>query len=306
MSTPDLTIIPVAFNSADQIAHTVEHLERVCHDIDIEILVVDNASQDDTAKVAEQALNRGRVIRLTENVGFGRGANAGILEASAPRVLVMNDDVLPEPGCIQTLMSAVDGDPAIGLAGPRMVHADGSPAPAARTHLPGLGDEVARVFDRLRGRPTRTAYPDTDEVTEVDLLICACVMGPTETLRRLGAFNDAFFMYGEDIDICARLHSNGLKTVTVPAATAVHDQATAPERRFAGRAFVGRILDARDTYYRTWLSRPERMIVNLWRAIGMSDQPHRLRFHLSKAVWDGPSLRHLRTPPPLSNDRPAL
>lgn len=304
MSGPLLTIIPVAFNSADQIKRTIRHLEQVCSGIDVEILVVDNASTDDTGELAAQVLTRGRVIRLEQNVGFGRGANAGIREATGRFSLIMNDDVLPEPGSLETLISVLDRDSAIGLAGPRMVHVDGSPAPAVRSHLPGARDELARIADRLRRRSRRTAYPESDSVTEVSLLICACVIGRTDTLRELGAFNDAYFMYGEDIDICARLQSNGLKTVTVPSATAVHDQETAPERRFAGRSFVGRILEARDTYYRTWLSRPERMIINLWRAFGVSDQPYRLRFHLKRVLWDGPNLRHLRTPPPLPSDRP--
>lgn len=282
----------------------MQHLEQVCADIDVEILVVDNASTDNTAQLAAEALTRGRVIRLDENVGFGRGANAGIREAAGEFSLIMNDDVLPEQGSIQTLLSVVETDSSIGLAGPRMVHVDGSSAPAVRSQLPGARDEIARIVDRFRRRSTRTAYPESGSVTEVGLLICACVMGHTDTLRSIGAFNDAYFMYGEDIDICARLHSLGKSTVTVPDATAVHDQEAAPERRFAGRAFVGRILEARDTYYRTWLPRPERMVVNFWRAIGVSDQPHRLRYHLPRAVWDGPSLRHLQTPPPLTNGDP--
>jgi GT2 family glycosyltransferase len=299
MPVPELAIVPVAFNSGAQIAATVRHLEEVAAHLPIEILVIDNASVDDTAERAESELRRGRVIRLPENVGFGRGANAGLRAASAPRVLVMNDDVLPTVGCLERMIEVLDSDPAIGLVGPRMLHPDGSPAPATRTHLPGLRDELARIGDLVRRSSRRTTYPDTDTPVDVGLLICACVMARTDDLRRLGGFNDAFFIYGEDIDLCARLHDVGLLTVTIPDAVAVHDQEVAPERRFAGRSFVRRILDARDVYYRTWLSRPERMAVNLWRAFGISDQPFRLGYHLRRVIWDGPSLTQLRRPGPL-------
>lgn len=138
------------------------------------------------------------------------------------------------------------------------------------------------------------------------MLVCACVMGRAEVLRGIGGFNDVFFMYGEDIDICRRLVAHGYKLMTVPTALALHQRDVAPGRRPRGHDFSERILEARNTYYRIWLPRWQRILVNLWRAIGPSDQPFRLRYHLAKAVWDGASLRHLRDLPVLpesgSND----
>lgn len=93
----------------------------------------------------------------------------------------------------------------------------------------------------------------------------------------------------------------GGHAVIVPEAEGCHDQAVAVDRRIRGRDFSDRILGARDTYYRMWLSRPERMAVNLFRAFRVSDQPHRLRYHFPKVIHDGRSLTQYRTPPSLGS-----
>ena len=298
MSTgqPTLSIVPVGFNSEGQIGKTVAHLEAVTQHLSAEILVVDNASIDRTGEEAAGALTRGRLIRSEENLGFAGGANLGLAHASGEFVLIMNDDVMPEPEAIDEMISTLQSDRNIGLVGPRMIHPGGSAAPATRRHVPGLRDEWDRLKDRATRRKTRSTYPAGGQPAEVGLLICAFVMARTDVLKRLGGFSPLFFFYGEDIDLCRRIHANGLRTVTVPAAIAVHDQEVAPDRRKTGRDFMDRILTARDTYYRVWLSKPERVAVNLIRALGIGDQPHRLRFHLRKAINDGGSLSEYREP----------
>jgi len=290
---PLLTAIIVAYNSEDAIGKIVQHLEEVTARIDIEIVVVDNASSDGSAERAGQALRRGEVIRSSENLGFGGGVNLGLRAASGTYALIMNDDVWPQPECIEQMLDVVSSD-AVGLVGPRMIDSDGQPSFAVRSHLPGMRDELSRISNRLRGLDTRTAYPIEQHPVEVGMLICACVIGRTDVLRELGGFNSSFFMYGEDIDLGRRLRIANLKLMTVPGATAVHERGISPDRRFRDREFSERILNARDLYYRIWLPRYERMTVNLLRAFGLSDQPYRFKYHFPKVLWDGPSLKELR------------
>lgn len=297
--SPLISIVAVAYNSAEQIGTTITHLERVTDHLDVEIIVVDNASTDTTVQAAEKALRRGAVVESATNLGFGQGANLGIEYARGTYVVVMNDDVLPDPEAIEQLMAVLASDPTIGMVGPRMCHPDGSPAPATRRHLPGLLDELDRIRDTLFRSDLRSQYPTGTQPVDVGLLICAFVMARSDVLASIGGFNREFFIYGEDIDLCARLHSHGLRTVTVPDARAVHDQAVAPDRRIAGRDFMQRILDARSKYYRIWLSGPERFAVHVWRAFGVSDQPFRLRYHLREAMARRETMRALRTPAPL-------
>ena len=206
-----------------------------------------------------------------------------------------------EPESITLLMEAIDSDDDIRLAVPRMVTPDGGRLPTGRRYLPGLKDEAARVGDLLRGRRTRIELPDTGPPVEVEFVLAACLMAETKFIVDLGGFSDAFFMYGEDIDLCRRVASIGGRAVIVPEAVGRHDQAVAEDRRILGRDFTDRILRARDTYYRIWLPRPERMAINLFRAFGVSDQPHRFRYHLPKVFYDGPSMTEYRDPGPLES-----
>lgn len=295
---PLLTVIVVAYNSAKIIGETVEQIYRTSDGVDLEVVVVDNASTDDSFTRAKQLVRSGRVIRSHRNLGFGGGVNIGLTAARGQYSLVMNDDVRVLPGTIKTLIEVIE-NPGVGLAGPRMVNPDGSDSFSIRTHLPGPRDELARLVDLFRDEDVRDRYPDAPQPVEVGLLVCACVIGETSFLRQIGGFNDLFFMYGEDIDLCRRIKASGRRVLTVPNVRAMHDRTVVGERRYDHRAFVTRILDARDIYYRIWLRRPTRILLNLWRAVGPSDQPFRFKYHIRKAIWDGPGLAHGRRLEPL-------
>lgn len=296
---PDLTVIVISYKSADSIGRTIDHIETAITNLDAEIIIVDNNSGDGTAEVAEAHLIHGSVLALEANVGYGPGVNVGLRHARGEFVLIMNDDILITETTITAMMDSLTGSSDVGLVGARLIYQDGTSAPTHRRFLPGWGDEWARVLGLISRREQRTSFPDTPEPFEVGLLLAACVLGSTEYLRGIGGFNEPFFFYGEDIDLCKRLDSMGHRRLVVPRAVAIHDQGTSPERRYRDREFTHRILLARDRYYRIWLSRPSRMLLNLYRAIRPADQPFLARFHLPKALYDGPSLRELRRPEPI-------
>lgn len=297
--TPDVSAIVVAYRSEGRIGDTVRHLEAALAELESEIIIIDNASGDRGPDEARAAIERGRVVENPENVGFGGGVNQGLVLASGRASLVMNDDARLGPADVHRLLEVLESDRRIGLVGPRIVNESGGPMPSARQVFPGPAEEMERFGFWFRRDPRNEAYVGGTEPADVAWLVGACIMGPTETLRRVGGFNPAFFLYGEDIDLARRLHALGLRVVTVPDATCVHIGSVSSGAAFADLARVERRARARDLYYRIWLRRPTRMLVHLVRAIGVRYQPWRLRFHLPKAVWDGPSLREHRFPPSL-------
>ena len=296
----ELTAVLVTYNSEDGIEATITQLESSLSHLSAEIIAVDNASADNTVQILKRCLRNGRVIALRENIGYGPGLNVGIAAARGRRVILMNDDIRFNRDCVNRLINTLDSSEEIALVGPRIVHTDGTQAPAARAYLPGWKDECARVVDFVARRRLRTSYATAGAPVDVGLLIAACLMGQTQVLRSLGGFNESFFFYGEDIDLCRRLETAGYRRVLDPEAVAVHHSEIATDRRYQGHIFSTKILNARDTYYRIWLSRPSRMFLNLFRAIGPSDQPLRLKFHLPRAIYDGPSVRTMRRLPALA------
>lgn len=296
--SPEVSAVIVAYKTGRDIVATIEHHRSVLGDC--EIIVIDNASGDDTASWASRALPEGRVIANRENLGYGAAINQGLRYARAPYVLILNDDARLQPGAFRLMRQALEADDRTVLAGPRIVDATGNPMPSARFRYPGLGEEIDNVIRRLLRLPD--GYPQQGDPTEAAWLVGACILAKTDLLRRIGGFNPAFFLYGEDIDLGRRLVALGYRSVTVPEATCIHMGESSTGRTWSDRARVLRRMRARDLYARIWLSRPERMLLNLRRTIGVSYQPERLFFYLPRVFYDGPSLKHLRFPPPLIED----
>lgn len=295
----ELTAIIITFNSVDHVAHSITSLDRALGHLDYEILVIDNASEDDTVSTATAVLTHGRVIENPSNLGYAKAANVGLRNARGRMTLVMNDDAELKDDAIDLLIGVHDSAEGIALVGPRIVGSDGMQTASARLFFPGLEEEWIRLRDLVTGQQTRTAYPADTEPMTVHWLIAACVLGETSLLRQVGGFNEEFFLYGEDIDLGRRLKQLGYRSVTVPEAICIHVGAVTTSKTFSSAARTARQVSGRSIYYRLWLSRWLRLLIYLRRAIGLKGQPHRLKLFLPLAVWDGHSLKDKRFPAPL-------
>jgi len=298
-SQMDVTAIVVSYNSEDRIAEAIRsHQEAMAH-LDGEVIVVDNASEDDSVGEARRALYRGRVIANEENVGYGKAANQAISEARGRACLILNDDARLDAAAIDRMLDVLFGDDSIALVGPRIVNEQGHPMPSARLNFPGMGEEWDRIKAILKGENRNTIYPAEESPTDVAWLVAACVMGKTSVLRETGGFNPAFFLYAEDIDLARRLHDEGYRVVTIPDAVCIHTGSVSTGSAYGRAKSIERRAAARGIYYRIWEPRLLRSLVHLRRAAGISNQPTRLLHHVGKVFWDGPSLHHLQRIDPL-------
>lgn len=301
-----VSAIVVSYNSADRIADAVASIEKALSPLDSEVLVVDNASTDNSVELAHGVMTRGRVIEAGENLGYGSAVNLALRHARGEYVLILNDDVLVTFETVSELLLALNSSEEVALAGPRIVAPDGSPMPAARDTYPGLGEEVGRFVQRRSLQDRARAYPWEGKHQDVAWLVGACIAAKAAILREIGGFNPAFFLYGEDIDLARRMQARGYRVVTVPSAVCVHTGSVSTTAAFSIDQRVRRRAVARALFLRIWASRPYRSLVHLSRAIGLRYQPFRLMFHLPKALWDGPSLHHLRTLAPLDAPHPEV
>lgn len=296
----DVSAIVVSYNSEDRIGEAVEAHEQVLSHLKAEVIVVDNASADNSVAEARAVLTRGHVIANSENVGYGRAANQGIVAAMGRTCLILNDDARLKLNAIDEMLAALNGANDIALVGPRIIDEANNPMPSARWTFPGPAEERERIGALIRGADRNSVYPvSSDDPTSVSWLVGACVLGRTDTLRAVGGFNPAFFLYGEDIDLCRRLQALGYRVLTIPTATCVHTGSVSTGAAYGDKMSIDRRAGARDTFYRIWFTRPMRSLIHLRRAIGFSNQPGRLFHHLPQVIWDGPSLDGLRFPPPL-------
>ena len=292
----DVSAIVITFNSAEDIEHSINSLEASLAHLDAEVLIVDNASADQTTSISERALQRGSVIANDENLGYARAANIGLRKSKGRFSLIMNDDARLLPGAIDRMIEVLEADDLIAAVGPRIVDSADNPTHSARMHFPGPHEEWLRISEFITRRERTSAYPASDEPIAVKWLIGACILVDTDLIRRLGGFNEEFFLYGEDIDLGKRLSAYGYSSVTVPDATCRHVGEASTSVAFTSDARTSRQIAGRSVYYRLWLPRWLRTLVYARRAFGTSGQPDRMKQFLRLAAWDGPSLRDKRFP----------
>ncbi len=224
----DLSILIVTYNSAKLIGRLLDHLAHELQGLAAEVIVIDNASRDSTAELVAQSYPWVKLIASKDNLGFAAGNNQAAKQASGRYMLLLNPDAIPHAGSLALGLRMLAETAEVGLAGGELIGADGSRQPSARM-FPTLRDELftlsglaarypqSPLFARL---DRRWANPDQEAV--VDWIPGAFVFIPTEVFRRLGGFDERFFMYYEEVDLCRRMQQAGLKILYWPQLKAMH------------------------------------------------------------------------------------
>ncbi len=183
-----------------------------------EIIIVDNGSTDGAAEFVEffkkTTITRGRVLSLSivysQNNGFAAGNNLGIKQARGKYILLLNPDTKLEPDTLKTMLDFMEGRPDAGIAGCKLIKADGKLDLACRRRFPNPWNSFARLF--LRDNRNYN-YGDADEnlSMEVDSVVGAFLLIRKSVIDKIGMLDENFFMYGEDLDWCWRCKQAGYK-----------------------------------------------------------------------------------------------
>ena len=221
---PRLSAVIVNYNARD---HLLECIRSQRDDGVEDIVLVDNASRDGSLQAVAAA--DGGVVCLPTggNLGFGAAANRGLAAARGQYLAVLNPDVVVEPGTTKALADALDRDRGLGAVGPRVDNPDGSLYPSARA-FPTLGDAVGHAFlgfvapDNRFSRRYRLLDWDHGSARDVDWVSGTFVLLRREALAETGRFDEGYFMYVEDVDLCWRLWQAGWRVGYEPAGRVIH------------------------------------------------------------------------------------
>jgi GT2 family glycosyltransferase len=224
----DLSIVLLNYKSKGLLRQCINGLLAAPHGKSYEIIVVDNDSEDGTPEMITQEFPEVRCIVSPTNCGFGPGNNIGIREAKGRYVVIMNPDIVVLDGALDCLVDYMDEHSDVGMVGPQLMNPDRSiqyscyqyPTPMIpvyrRTPLGKLksGKQAIREY----------VMQDWDHATEreVDWLLGACIMMRKDMLDKVGLFDEQFFLYLEDTDLCRRAWEAGWRVVYNPAAQLVH------------------------------------------------------------------------------------
>jgi GT2 family glycosyltransferase len=298
--TPDVSAVIVAFRAQHFLPSCLAALRASTAAHPVELIVVDNASGDGAPDVVRDLWPDARVIENRENRGFAAAANQGAALATAPSILFLNPDARPEPGCLDALTFALREAAGKALVSPRLVSPDGRAQPDAWPEM-SLG---TLLFDALLLRNLapdggrRGLEPEGDAAEDVAYLSGACLLLPRALFERLGGFDERFFLYHEDWDLCRRARDAGARCLRVPRARTVHELGGSA---FQDRAAFWRLYhQSRDAFVRKHFGGARRTAAMALHRLGV--RLHAAASHLAGRKHEAralaAALRALREPRP--------
>jgi GT2 family glycosyltransferase len=230
----DLSIIIVNYKSRAKLENCLRSLRAAnLGGISREIIVVDNDSREDLLSL-ERDFPEIKLIKSAKNRGMGGGNNLGLEKTDGEYVLVLNPDTFITPGAITTLLNYLRVHPEAGLVGPKLLYPDRS-LQYSCLRFPKFCTPLLRrtflgeYFPKLR-ESFRMAEFDHQTIREVDWLIGSCLLFRRQLRLASGEFfiprfDERYFMYFEDTDLCRQFWTNGFKVVYNPEAVVIHDHA---------------------------------------------------------------------------------
>lgn len=229
----DVSAVVVNYNAREHVVPCVRSLrEAGVH----EIVVADNDSRDGSADALAAAEPDAKFVPTGGNFGFGGGANRGAALVSGDYILVCNPDITVERDAVDLLVAAMEKDHRLAVVGPLVLNPDGSVYPTPRV-FPRLVDAAGHAFLGMlapRNRFTRRyRMLDLDRTVpsnDVDWVSGSCFMARREAWDALGGFDESYFMYAEDTDLCWRAHRAGWRVGFEPAARVTHVQGASTDK----------------------------------------------------------------------------
>ncbi len=252
----------VSFNTCDLLAACLGSLRRCT--LPLRVVVVENASTDGSAAMVRARFPEVELIEPGGNRGFAAGTNLALRvlcagEHPPAHLLLLNPDTIVHPGAIETLVAFLDAHPRVGVVGPRLLNPDGTVQHAA-FRFPTLLMTVLDLFPpgeampgRLYGSWWHGRYPQErlgDRPFPIDHPLGACMLVRRETLAQVGLFDEAYFMYTEEVDWCYRVRRAGWAIWQEPRARVTHVGGAATSQ-FRARMFVA-LYASRMRFFQLW------------------------------------------------------
>jgi len=227
-SEADLAVVIVNYNAGDYLERCLASIAAHRGDVTLDVLVIDNASADDSHTRAIAAHPWARLIENPENVYLSPAWNQGIRETSAPFVLLLNPDTEWWRGTLADYLRAALEHPRAGIVGPLVRNSDGTVYPSGRV-FPSVTDAVGHAFlgsvrpgNLFTQRYHMEGWDRTTE-REVDWVSGCCMLFPRRAFDEVGTFDEAFPLYGEELDMGARLRAAGWSILFTPEVEILHE-----------------------------------------------------------------------------------
>jgi GT2 family glycosyltransferase len=222
---PDISIIIINWNTHDLLAACLRSIYQTARNLDLEIIVVDNGSKDDSCEMLRREFPWVRLIENGENVGFARANNQAARMAQGQYIFLLNSDAELQTDSLQLILALAKNEPKAGIVGAHLLNPDGS-FQASHTPFPTLWREFLILTGLGRassGRWFPSRGPELDKGPQpVDYVEGAALLIRRDIYLQLNGFDEGFFMYAEEVDLCYRLRKAGWQVWYHPQARILH------------------------------------------------------------------------------------
>ena len=233
----DLSVIIVNYNVKEFLQNLLHSIEKASANLSKEIIVVDNASDDGSVEVIREKFPYVNLIENKINVGFGKANNQGLAIAKGNYILFINPDCIVSEDTLDKMISFFGGHSDCALAGCKILNSDGTLQLACRRSFPGPWTSFTKVTglsnlfpkSRIFARYNLT-YLDENKTYEVDAVSGSFMMMRKTVYDNVGGFDEQFFMYGEDLDLCYRIQKAGHKVFYVHSTQVIHYKGESTKR----------------------------------------------------------------------------
>ncbi len=216
----ELSVVLVSFNARELLDGCLRSLENALTGLVHEVIVVDNASQDGAADMVAERFPGVRLLRNAENLGYPKANNQGIAAAGGAHVMLLNPDTEVPPGVMGRLLAEMKDRPEAGGVAPALRLPSGRIQVSFGRRVNVMTESVKKLF----GNRWLSRRVDKDKKTrEVFWLGGACLLTRRDALEKTGGFDERFFLYFEDIDLCFRIRGLGWRLYLVPGAEILHE-----------------------------------------------------------------------------------
>ncbi|MCA2005282.1 MAG: glycosyltransferase [Ignavibacterium sp.] len=233
----DLSIIIVNYNVKEYLKNLLHSIKKASQNLSTEIFVVDNASDDGSVEMIREKFPEVKLIANEKNLGFGKANNLALKEANGKFLLLINPDTLVAEDTFSKLIEFFESHPDAGMVGCKILNPDGTLQLACRRSFPGPWTSFTKVTglsslfpkSKLFARYNLT-YLDENQTYEVDAISGSFMMMRKEVYDKVGGFDEQFFMYGEDLDLCYRIQKAGYKIYYVHSTQIIHYKGESTKR----------------------------------------------------------------------------
>jgi hypothetical protein len=253
-----LSVVVVNWNTREILRACLESLRRHLGALEHEVIVVDNASHDGSPDMVERDFPEVRLLRNSENLGFGRANNLGMAAARGQYLLLLNSDAALLDRTTERLVEMLRNRPDVGVVAPHLAGEDGRLEANAR-RFPSLRNLLLTELWLHRLLPRRVAVDlllghHFDHSTErcVDWLVGAFMLLRREVFEQTGGFDPVMFLYGEEIEWCRRIRERGWKIVFSPIGRVLHLKHRSANQLLGTEGRIDRALLAEDRLVRRW------------------------------------------------------